>query len=78
MLNIDRKNRKAQAPLTKAATRLPNPNSSNAISVTDGTVTVGTIVERDGVHYAFGPTAKLIGKFRTRLEAMRALPARAA
>src|ERR1700722_18063710 len=52
---------------------IPRVNA-NALAVTDGTETVGFVVERDGAHFAFGPDQKLIGKYPTRAEAVAALP----
>ena len=52
---------------------IPHVNA-NALAVTDGTETVGFVVERIGAHFAFGPDQKLIGKFSSRAEAVAALP----
>lgn len=56
------------------SSRAPKADAVNAVGVSDGTVARGTIVERDGSHFAFGVNGDLVGKFETQLAAMRALP----
>jgi hypothetical protein len=56
--------------------RLPTATAPGFLAIYDGQYLVGTIVERDGSHFAFGPDQNLVGEYRTRLEAVRALPRR--
>jgi hypothetical protein len=53
---------------------IPHANSANAPAIYDGQDKVGTIVERGGSHFSYGNDDVLIGEYRTRLEAVRALP----
>ena len=57
-----------------ASKHIPDPNCSDALTVSDGTATAGTIVERDGSYFAFDAAGTLIGEFKTRAQAMRAVP----
>ncbi len=54
--------------------RIPEPHAAGALTVTDGQDMIGTIVERDHSHFAFDTGGVLVGEYRTRAEAMRALP----
>lgn len=60
----------------QAAELTPDPHAHDALTVTDGQHVAGFIVERDDSHFAFDHAGELIGEFKTRAEAMRALPAR--
>lgn len=53
---------------------IPDPLAPDSLTVTDGHEMVGTIVRRDGSHFAFDADGTLIGEYATRAEAMRALP----
>lgn len=53
---------------------IPKPDAPGALAVSDGTMTVGHVVEHDGSVCAFDITDTLVGKFETQTEAMRALP----
>jgi hypothetical protein len=55
---------------------IPSAQAPGFITVTDGTLTVGTIVERDGSHFAFNPDGQVIGEYPTRRRAIQALPLR--
>jgi hypothetical protein len=44
------------------------------MTVTDGQTTAGYVSAREGSHFAFAADGTLIGKFRTRQEAVNALP----
>jgi hypothetical protein len=69
--------RKAQHPAGAQGRRkppAPKADAPNALSVSDGTISTGTIVEHNGAHFAFGIDQKLIGRFNSRTEAMRAIP----
>jgi hypothetical protein len=59
----------------RAPSAIPQATAPGYLSVADGTETVGSIVVRDADFFAFANT-KLIGKFPTLREAMRAIPAR--
>ena len=65
-----------KAPPRAQATKrsIPSPTAPNALSVSDGTITAGTVVEYGKAHFAFGPDQKLVGKFPTRAAAIAALP----
>jgi hypothetical protein len=67
---------RAQAALKRADIhqKIPKPNASNGLTVTDGETCIGTIVEHDGSHFAFEPDGQLVGEYATRVAAMRALP----
>jgi hypothetical protein len=54
---------------------IPHPHVANALSVTDGTETVGFLVASDGSFFSFDRDAVLIGEFATQRQAMRAIPA---
>jgi hypothetical protein len=56
-------------------TGIPNPRAANALSVADGTVTVGTVVENDGSFFSFNRDGELIGEYATQRQAMRSIPA---
>jgi hypothetical protein len=49
-------------------------DSMYTLGVFDGTEVRGTIVERDGSHFAFDVDGDLVGEYETQLAAMRALP----
>ena len=53
---------------------MPSPAAPDALTVTDGAVTVGFITERGAKHFAFDATGRLIGEYKTRVEAIRAIP----
>ncbi len=53
---------------------IPDPNSPGALSVSDGTTRVGTVVERDHSWFSFGIDGVLIGEYASMREAMRAVP----
>jgi hypothetical protein len=53
---------------------IPSPTAAGFLAVYDSQTLVGTLVERDHSHFAFASTGELIGEYRTRLEAVRALP----
>src|SRR5262249_38110834 len=53
---------------------MPSPDAPDALTVTDGAVTVGFITESGGKHFAFDAARTLIGKYKTRVKAMRAIP----
>jgi hypothetical protein len=46
----------------------------NAFTVTESSIAVGTIVERDRAYFAYRLAGGLIGKYSTQVEAMRAIP----
>ena len=48
--------------------------NGGAVYVYDGADLVGSIIERDGVHFTFDAGGTLIGKYPTRLAASRAIP----
>ena len=52
---------------------MPSPAAPDALTVTDGAVTVGFITERGAKHFAFDATGRLIGEYKTRVEAIRAI-----
>jgi hypothetical protein len=54
--------------------RTPAVSALNALSVSDGQTTIGTIAERDGAYFALNADGVLIGEHHTRVDAMRALP----
>jgi hypothetical protein len=49
-------------------------DATDALAVTDGSVHVGTIVERHGKHFAFDAAGKHVGTFATRTQAVRSIP----
>jgi hypothetical protein len=51
-----------------------SPAVADAVTVTDGAVTVGFITERGAKHCAFDAAGTLIGEYRTRVDAVRAIP----
>jgi outer membrane protein assembly factor BamB len=55
---------------------IPRASASGALTVIDGTVTVGSIVARDGSFFAFDADGILLGKYSTQGEAMRSIPER--
>ncbi len=61
-------------PLARSST-IPGLHAANALAVTDGTTTVGFIVEHDGSHFAYDADGILIGEYQNRIEAMSAIPA---
>lgn len=59
----------------KSGSRIPSANNPGALSVTDGTIAVGTVVPSgDGSFFSFGVDEILIGEYRTLPEAARSLP----
>jgi hypothetical protein len=59
-------------------TDLPNPHTAaNALSVADGTVTVGFLVASDGSFFSFDRDGVLLGEYPTQRQAMRTIPAEA-
>jgi hypothetical protein len=68
-MHQDTKPRGVQA----ARSAIPKSNAPGVLTVTNGQITVGTIVARGGSHFAFLAAGVLIGEYRTRPEAMRAL-----
>ena len=53
---------------------IPHADSANAISIYDGQIKAGTVVEHDGSHFSYGTDDILIGQYATRLETARSLP----
>jgi hypothetical protein len=53
---------------------MPSPDAPDALTVTDGAVTVGFITESGAKHFAFDAAGTLIGEYKTRVEAVRAIP----
>ncbi len=53
---------------------LPTARTSVALAVTDGHNTIGYVIEHDGSYFAYGADQILIGEFKTRREAVRAIP----
>jgi hypothetical protein len=53
---------------------IPPAHSAGALTVTDGTVKVGSIVIWDGSYFSFGADETLLGEFKFQREAMRAIP----
>ena len=53
---------------------MPSPEAPDALTVTDGAVTVGFITESGAKHFAFDAAGTLIGEYKTRVEAVRAIP----
>ena len=53
---------------------VPTPHSHAALSVTDGTVTVGHIVPHHGAWFAFDADDALVGKYPTQHQAVLAIP----
>jgi hypothetical protein len=58
----------------KAINKTPRV-SSEPLSVCDGTVRCGSIIERRGLYVAFDAADQIIGTFTTLSAAMRAIPA---
>ena len=52
----------------------PKADATDALAVTDGSVHVGTMVERHGKHFAFHANGKHVGTFTTRTQAVRSIP----
>lgn len=63
----------AQAPNARPHA-IPSPADPGALSVSDGAIHLGWVVPSDGSFFAFNYRAKLIGEYRTQLEASRAIP----
>jgi hypothetical protein len=55
-------------------TRIPRADTPGALSVSDGSDTVGFIVAIDGSHFAFDVEHVLVGAYASQREAMRAIP----
>jgi hypothetical protein len=53
---------------------IPNLRAPNAVTVTDGQTTTGTIAERDRWFFTFDAASVLICEYRNRGDAIRALP----
>jgi hypothetical protein len=53
---------------------IPSASAPGALAVTDGTVAVGSIVERDRAFFAFNVDGVLLGTFSTQRMAVIALP----
>ena len=53
---------------------IPSARTPGALSVTDGTEFVGTIVKHAGGYSSFDPTGALVGEYPTQAAAMRSLP----
>jgi hypothetical protein len=54
---------------------IPNPHTArDVLSVSDGAVTIGFIIVRDGSHFAFDDSGTLIGEFETQRAAVRSIP----
>ena len=53
---------------------MPSSAAPDALTVTDGAVTVGFITESGAKHFAFDAGGTLIGEYKTRVEAVRAIP----
>ena len=58
----------------RTSTLIPKHTAPDALSVSDGAITVGYIVERDGSHFAFDDSGTLLGEFETQREAVRSIP----
>jgi hypothetical protein len=56
------------------STRIPKADAPGALAVTDGAVTVGSIVVCDGSFFAFDYAGVLAGQYPTQIAAMRAIP----
>jgi hypothetical protein len=55
---------------------IPNPRTADdALAVTDGAITIGFIIARDGAFFAFDADGVLIGEYPTRRAAVRSIPA---
>jgi hypothetical protein len=55
---------------------IPNPHKApDALSVTDGAVTAGRIVQQDGSFFAFDANFVLLGEYQTQRAAVRSIPA---
>jgi len=60
--------------MTGGAIIIPTADDPAALAVTDGSVFVGSIVERDGSFFSFDANGTLIGEYATRSAAMRSPP----
>jgi hypothetical protein len=57
------------------STLIPNPRTArDALSVTDGSHTVGFLISRDGSYFAFNNDRVLLGEYKSRTEALQAIP----
>ena len=54
---------------------IPSPTAAGFLSLYDGQTLLATYVERDGSHFLFDSSGVLIGSFKSRAAAMRAIPA---
>jgi hypothetical protein len=54
--------------------RIPRADTPGALSVSDGTETVGSIVTINGAYFAFDVEHVLVGTYASQREAMRAIP----
>jgi hypothetical protein len=53
---------------------IPRADAPDALSVSDGAVTCGSVVERDGAFFAFDTNGTLVGEYGSQREAVRAIP----
>jgi hypothetical protein len=68
---------RARPPSTAAQHRgIPRATSPGALAVTDGTETIGVVVEHDHSFFSFDTTGTLVGEFDTLAKATRSLPAK--
>jgi len=68
------KAKRARAGKQVARRNIPASSAANALAIYDGQDIVATCVERDGLHFLFGPDDELIGEYPTRAATMAALP----
>lgn len=59
----------------RAPRPIPSPTAPGFLSLYDGQSLLATYVERDGSHFLFDSSGVLIGSFKSRAAAMRAIPA---
>ena len=63
-----------QRKRSKSTQRAPSARIGSAMAVTDGSETVGYVIEHGGKHQAFDIDGVLIGEFTSLREAMCAIP----
>lgn len=53
---------------------IPSQHAAGALSVHDGVVFVGTVVDGEGSFFSFDRDGVLLGEYRSQAEAMRIIP----
>lgn len=61
--------------MTDRKRKLPDPQATGALAVTDGQIQIGAVVRQRNEFFAFDINGKCIGVFDSMIEAARRIPA---